>query len=361
MIEGKHPAFRVVEENPPNGGAAIESLVEHTITPVDRFFLRSHSPTPHVDPASYWLTIEGAVKHPLSLTLEDLSAFPRVSLTAALQCAGNRRVEMQQIAPIPDELIWDREAISNGVWSGYSLAAILRAAGINESAADRLHVAFEALDQCERQNTYFPYGSSIPLAKALDPLVMLADTLNDAPLTPDHGYPLRVFVPGYIGARSVKWVGRIIVQDEPSENYYQARAYKLFPPNIQPEDADWEQGLMLGELSINSAIAAPQDRDIVPPGEVVISGYAISGGRGVARVDVSTDAGITWKQAALLGDDLPYAWRLWEYRTELHEGDYHIIARAWDSAANTQPEQIIWNFKGYMNNTCPRIRLQVKG
>ncbi|MDX2161336.1 MAG: molybdopterin-dependent oxidoreductase [bacterium] len=361
-IPGKDATFRALETDPLNGGAESSALVETPITPTARFFVRSHGAVPHIDPAAYRLTVEGVSPRPYILSLADLDAkFERVELAAVLQCAGNRRVEMQQIAPIPGELIWDREAVSNGVWSGFRLRDVLFAAGVEGGHFDGWHAAFIGADECEKDGDTFLYGGSIPLEKALAPETLLADRLNGAPLPPDHGYPLRVFVPGYIGARSVKWVTRIVVQPTPSTNYYQAQAYKLFPSHVQPETADWDSALMLGELAVNAAIAEPQDRAIVPPGRVTIKGYALSGGRGVARVDVSTDGGATWVQAALHGDDLPFAWRLWSAGFDLPEGDYQVTARAWDTAANTQPEQIIWNFKGYMNNACPKIRLQVKG
>ncbi|MFN8529211.1 MAG: molybdopterin-dependent oxidoreductase [Anaerolineae bacterium] len=361
-MQGKDDSFRLLEAHPPNGGVSAALLIEQPITPIERLFVRSHGETPYIDADVWRLSVTGAVKHPLTLRLNDLQRFPRKTITAALACAGNRRVEMAQIAPIPGELIWDREAVGCVEWSGYSLAAVLREAGVDSDYTEGLHVAFEAADQVvPAEGQPFAYGASIPLAAALDPWVLLADTINGAPLPPDHGGPLRVFAPGTIGARSVKWVTRIVVQHRPSDNYYQQRAYKLFPPNVQPDSANWDEALMLGGLPINAAIVTPEDRAIVPPGKVPFKGYALSGGQGVARLDLSVDNGSTWVQAALHGDDLPYAWRLWSVELELGEGDYQVIARAWDHAANTQPEQIIWNFKGYMNNACPRIRLQVKG
>ncbi len=362
MIAGKDSSFRTLETNPPNGGAAVDRLIETVITPMDQFFVRSHAPTPFVDLETYRLTVVGEITHEYSLT-ELASVAERVEMTATLQCAGNRRVEMQQIAPIPGELIWDREAISTAIWSGFRLRDLLYDCGLTpewSEANPNLHVWFEGLDQCEKDGEHFPFGGSIPLSKAFDPHVLLVDMMNGEYLLPDHGSPLRVFVPGYIGARSVKWVTRIFVREMPSDNYYQAHAYKLFAPSVQPETVKWDDGLMLGELSINSAIMQPNDGDTLPAGRMTIKGWAMSGGSGIARVDVSLDGGINWQTAALYGDDLPFAWRLWALEVMLTPGEYQIVARAWDKAANTQPDHIIWNFKGYMNNVCPRARVIVK-
>lgn len=356
----KHPDFIVRVEHPFNGGAPPSLAVQHVITPNDLFFVRSHADVPTVDPAAYRLTVDGLVRQPLSLSLDDLRGFPQHTLVAALQCAGNRRVEMEQVAPIPDEIIWGIEAVGNAEWGGVRLGDVLRAAGVDE-AAD-LHAAFEGLDQNEKEGQHFPFGGSIPLEKALCREVLLADTMNGAPLPPVHGYPLRAVVPGYIGARSVKWLARITVQAQPSDNYYQARAYRLFPPDVDKESVDWAQGMMLGELPINALIGTPEDGATVRAGEVVVRGHALAAGRRIERVDVSCDGGASWRQAALVSDSALWGWRLWEARLRLTPGEHVLMARAWDSAAQTQPERVatIWNFKGYMNNAVHRVRVRVE-
>jgi sulfite oxidase len=357
---GKHPDFLVRVEHPFNGGAPPALAVQNVITPNDLFFVRSHADVPQVDPLAYRLTIDGLVRQPLTLTLDDLHQFSRRTLVAALQCAGNRRVEMEQVAPIPDEIIWGIEAVSNAEWSGVSLGDVLRAAGVDERAGG-LQVAFEGLDQNEKDGERFPFGGSIPVDKALRPEVLLADTMNGAPLPLAHGFPLRVVVPGYIGARSVKWVTRITVQAQPSDNYYQARAYKLFPSDVHKDSVDWAQGMMLGELPVNALIVQPEDGAVLRAGEIVVRGHALTGGRQVERVDLSCDGGTTWRQAAFLSDSTPWGWRLWEARLLLTPGQHLLMVRAWDSAAQTQPERVdtIWNFKGYMNNAVHRIQVNV--
>ncbi len=349
--------FRVLDADPFNGGTPPERLAESYLTPNDVFFVRSHAAVPAVDLATYTLTVEGMVSTPLALSLADLSAagerFARRRMVAALQCAGNRRVELQTLAPIPGELIWDTEAIGNAEWGGVLLADVLRAAGVALDA--ELHVAFEGLDCVSAKDELF--GGSIPLRKALDGDTLLADTMNGVPLPPAHGCPLRVVVPGWVGARSVKWLARIIVQDAPSDNYYQKHAYKWFPSDITAETVDWARGMMLGELNLNTLIGS-----ITPAaGGIIVRGVALAGERTVEHVEVSADGGTSWTGADMLDPASRYGWRRWEARLMLPPGEVEIAARAWDTAAATQPERLeaVWNFKGYMNNAYHRVRATV--
>jgi sulfite oxidase len=208
----------------------------------------------------------------------------------------------------------------------------------------------------------FGYGSSIDLAKALDPDTLIADELNDEALPAAHGYPLRIIAPGYIGARSVKWVSRITVQAQPSENYFQTRAYKLFPPEVSRENVDWAQGEMLDALNINALIVSPQDGAALPSGTVRFSGYAISSPHAaVTKVSLSLDGGRTWQDAQLDDRATRWAWRLWSHEATLTAGTYQVVVRAEDSSGAVQPDDVsaVWNFLGYMNNVCHRIAVTV--
>lgn len=352
----KHPSLIVREEMPFNAGAPLALLRENFITAQELFFVRNHAAVPEIDEAAYRLNVAGMTRTPLQLTLADIKQnFPRKSVTATLQCAGNRRDELAQIAETPGELPWGAEAISNAVWTGAPLREILRAANFTNEAQ---HVHFKGLDEVERQGKQFGFGGSIPLDKALSAEVLLAYEMNDAPLAATHGFPLRVVVPGYIGARSVKWLSEIMLHDEPSDNYFQAHAYKLFPPQTNASNVDWSQGLMLGEQSLNAVICRPHEGEELRAGRILVQGYATAGGdRRIARVDVSIDGGKTWTIAALPEDHSSWAWCLWEAMLEMPPGESEIIVRALDSAANMQPEHVshVWNFKGYMNNAWHKI------
>lgn len=263
---------------------------------------------------------------------------------------------------IPGEDPWRDGATSTAVWAGVRLADVLAAAGVTQgdAAADEVHVAFQAPDVSELARPSQAYGGSIPLTKATRPEVLLAWSMNGEALRPVHGAPLRVVVPGWIGARSVKWLERVVVRRGPSENYFQSVAYRLLPPDADPDAAGPGDGLSLGPIALNSAILSPADDSTVSAGTVLVDGYAFAGdGRQVARVDVSSDAGETWVQADLGRDRGPWAWRLWHAEVHLAAGDAVLVARAWDGTAAAQPSEAaqLWNPKGYVNNACPRARV----
>jgi len=357
----KDPSLEVLSAEPFNAQPPLRRLVDSPVTPLELFFVRTHAPIPRITETDFRLEVAGMVARPLRLRLADLKAnFPELEVTATLQCAGNRRDELIRVRPVPGETPWGASAISTAVWRGMSLAALLQGAGLLDGAA---HVAFLGLDVIEKEGERFGFGGSIPVWKAMLGDVLLAWEMNGEPLPPEHGYPLRVVVPGWIGARSVKWLSQIRVQSQPSDNYYQQRTYKTFPPHVDKTTVDWSQGLMLGEMSLTSVICDPGDGAEVEAGPVRVRGYALAGGqREIERVEVSADHGAHWTVATLT--DAPVgAWRLWEAELELTSGAHEIVCRAWDSAAITQPEDPahLWNFKGYMNNAWHRVRLWATG
>ncbi|HVS03036.1 MAG TPA: sulfite oxidase [Thermoanaerobaculia bacterium] len=357
----KHPDFQVLQNEPLNGQPPLARVAERAVTPTELFYVRNHAPIPALDAADYRLEVEGMVERPLRLRLPDLQAmFPTVEVTATLQCAGNRRDELVRVAAIPGEVPWGGSALGTAVWRGTPLAEVLRGAGLLDGAR---HVAFLGLDRVVKGEEAFGFGGSVPLAKALDPDVLLAWEMNGEPLPAEHGHPLRVVVPGYVAARSVKWLCRVRVQLEPSDNYYQQRSYRLFPSSAAPETAEWSQGLMLGELSLTSVICDPVDGQELAAGPVRLRGYAMAGGdRTVERVEVTADHGRSWGTARHEPAP-PGVWSLWEAEVELPGGAHELACRAWDSAALTQPEDPaqLWNFKGYMNNAWHRVRVWCAG
>jgi len=358
MQLGKDSALIVRSQQPFNGGPPLPQLAQQLVTPASLFFVRNHGSVPAINPATYRLRVGGLVKNPVELSLEEVRALPQSTIVAALQCAGNRRSELMTVAPIPGEIPWGAEAAGNARWTGVALREILMAASVLETAA---HVSFVGLDDVEQRATRF--GGSIPIHKALAPEVLLVTQMNGAPLLPVHGFPLRVIVPGYVGARSVKWLSEITVQTDPSTNYFQAHAYKIFPPHVRAERADWSQGMMLGEIPVNAVICDPPDGAAVGA-DVTVRGYALTGGgRKVERVDLTVDHGESWWTADLSADEPPWSWRLFSHRVTLKPGRHEIAVRAWDSAASTQPEDLrrLWNFKGYMNNAWHRVRFEVNG
>ena len=207
------------------------------------------------------------------------------------------------------------------------------------------------------------FGGSISLEKALRDEVLLAYEMNGEALSTEHGYPLRLVVGGYIGARSVKWLGEISIQAEESQNYYQQNAYKLFPPEIRHETADWSQGLSLDEQPINSVISYPKNQSVLRKGSYSIRGFAIAqGGNCLERVEISVDNGRTWQEAKVLMEPQAWKWSLWQADVDLESGIHRLAVRAFDNAGNFQPDDkaSVWNFKGYFNNAWHRVSIIVQ-
>lgn len=345
-----------------NAGPPLGQLAKDFVTPTDLFFVRNHSQIPHLQLDSYRLGLRGLVSRELSLSLDELkNNFERRTLTATLQCAGNRRKELVSYKPIDDQLAWDIEAIGTAEWTGLRLGDILAAAGISSPEAE--HVAFLGLDTLLRDGEREAFGSSIPLDKALGCEVLLAYEMNGEDLPLAHGCPLRVIVPGYIGARSVKWLSDICVQECPSDNHFQQVGYKLFPPHINMYNVDYHDGMQLTKLPVNSVIVRPQDRSLLPAGKIAVEGYAMSDGEHeITWISVSPDGGETWQRAEFLNEPQLWTWQLWRAEFDLPPGTHELVVRAWDSAANSQPETIasVWNFKGYVNNAWHRIKITLK-
>jgi sulfite oxidase len=354
---GKRDDMVVHQKEPFNAEPPRSVLAGRPLTPVEAFYSRNHGPIPDIDPATWRLRVDGLVDREVELSLSDLQQrFPARTQVATLECAGNRRGELIAVRDIPGQQPWGPATISTAAWTGASLADVLAVA---EPVPGAAHVAFAAPDVADGAKPPQPYGSSIPLRKACAGEVLLAWAMNGRPLPPVHGGPVRVVVPGYIGARSVKWVHRVTVRSEPSDNYFQAEDYRLLPPDAESAPG---RGISLGPLTLTSAILTPDDGDRLPAGPTDVLGYAFaSEGRGIARVDVSLDGGQSWTQATVDDRPSPWSWQLWHTVLDLPAGPVEITARAWDDTGATQPESpaSLWNPKGYDNNAWPRIRVDV--
>jgi sulfite oxidase len=355
---GKRVDMLVHEEEPFNAEPPRGALAGACVTPLDSFYVRGHGRVPAIDEDAWRLAIGGLTTRPLELSIDDLrdARFTQRDVVATLQCAGNRRRALVAVRDIPGEAPWGPGATGTACWRGVALADVLAAAGVDARAR---HVAFVGADHCAQAAPPQLYGASIPLAKALGEEVLLAYEMNGRPLEPVHGAPVRVVVPGYIGARSVKWLRRIELRDEPWDGYFQETSYRLLAVGQQPGPG---VGMALAEIAVNADFLLPDDGDEVSAGPLELTGYAFAGGeREVARVDVSIDGGESWIQAELLEDQGRWAWRLWRAQVSLPAGEREVVVRAWDTAANTQPERAatVWNPKGYVNNSWGRVRLRV--
>jgi sulfite oxidase len=353
---GKRADLIVHEHEPFNAETPAAALAEGPLTATDAFYVRGHGSVPEIDPAAWRLRVHGLVARELDLSLTTLhEAFRERTETATLQCAGNRRAGLIAIRDIPGEAPWGPGATGTATWTGVALADVLALAG---PLRDATHVGFEGADVSPEADPVQRFGGSIPLDKACRPEVLLAWAMNGEPLPPVHGAPLRVVVPGYIGARSVKWLERIELRSAPWDGYFQHVVYRLLAEDGTPGPG---AGMPLGLVALNADVLAPVDGETVVAGRVEVRGHAFAGGeRHVARVDVSLDGGATWAQAELLEDLGRWAWRQWRITVDLEPGEHEILVRAWDSSAATQPENeaALWNPKGYVNNARPRVRVK---
>ncbi|OKJ36486.1 sulfite oxidase [Streptomyces sp. CB01580] len=346
----------LVHQDEPYNAEAPPGALQSQITPLDTFYGRNHAPIPRIDSANWRLRVEGLVDRPLELSMDDLRRFPERTVAATLQCAGNRRSDLIEVRDIPGQVPWGPGAISTAKWSGASLADVLAEAGVRPEAA---HIAFTGADVSQRATPPQPFGGSLPLAKATSSEVLLAWAMNDQALPAAHGAPLRVIVPGWIGARSVKWLHRISAQAEPTDNYFQTE-YSILPPEADPTAAEPGVGITLGPVGIHCAILRPGKNAHLASGPIEVSGFAFAGDdRTVARVDVSTDRGHTWTHADLDPPENPWTWQHWRTTLTLPPGEAELVARAWDSAAAVQAESpaAVWNPRGYANNAAAHLHV----
>jgi len=317
------------------------------------------------------------------LSYDDLrEKFPSHSIVSVVQCAGNRRFAMNNAEQgAVQGTSWYVGALGNAKWTGVRLRDVLKEYQLDQSGK---HVQFFGLDCDSSQRCY---GASIPIEKALTEDVLIAFEMNDETLSSDHGFPLRILVPGTVGARSVKWVNRIVVSQEESESHWQRADYKILPSTIkQPQQIDYDRIPALQEGNVQSAICSPSSEtdgnkvqilsvrptdDELKKGALTVKGYAFSGGgRRIQNVQLSIDQGKTWFQAKLEQMTQPYmrswAWTLWSYEIPLDQipkGPFEIVCRAMDEHSNAQPDTSkgIWNIRGLMNNSWHRLTLNVEG
>ena len=334
-----------------NHGMPLEAM-RSAITPRGLHYLLTHYDIPAVDPDRWRLSVGGHVRTPLELTLGDLDPLPRVTVPVTLECAGNGRAFL---APRPLSQPWLLEAVGTAEWSGVPVAEILRRVGPGPGAVD---ISFRGLDRGVEGGIAQNYERSLSLSEAMRSEVILADRMNGAPLPPQHGFPLRLVVPGWYGMASVKWLDRITVLDEPFEGHQQARAYRM---RSDEEDS----GEPLTRIEPRSLMIPPGVPEFpsrvrhLRPSPVTVEGRAWSGWARVVRIDVSVDGGRTWDKATL-GDALgPFAWAPWRFEWDPTPGEYELCSRATDETGRTQPLEQQWNVGGYSNNEVQRVRVVV--
>jgi sulfane dehydrogenase subunit SoxC len=332
-----------------NHGVPLEAL-RHDITPPGLHYLLIHYDIPAVDPDSFYLEVTGAVEKPMSVSLSALRERPRVAEPITFECAGNGRALLE---PRPLSQPWLTEAVGTAEWGGAALKPLLEEAGPSDQAVE---VLFSALDRGIEGGIPQAYERSVPIADVDE--AILAYEMNGAPLPPQHGFPLRLVVPGWYGMQNVKWLIRITVLEEPFAGFQNSVGYRMY-------EADGIAGEPVTRMLPRSLMVPPGVPEFMTrerylqPGQVTLTGRAWSGHGPIESVEVSTDDGATFNAAVLdppLGE---HAWRGWRFEWEAPEGEHVLASRATDAAGNTQPLEPPWNLKGYANNAVERIRVVV--
>jgi sulfane dehydrogenase subunit SoxC len=336
-----------------NHGMPLEALT-YDVTPVGMHYLLTHYDVPRVETATWRLEVDGAVERPMSLSLGDLRGRPAVTDDVTFECAGNGRALLD---PRPISQPWLLEAVGTASWTGTPLSGLLAEAGV---AGDAVEVLFTGLDRGVEGEIEQTFQRALPLADALHDEVLLAWGLNGVPLPPQHGFPLRLVVPGWYGMTNVKWLARITVLDEPFTGYQNARGYRI------RQDAD-EDGTPLSRMVVRALMVPPgipdfaTRRRFAPLAEQTIEGRAWSGQEAIESVEVSSDGGATWQPADLEPAAGAHAWRHWTFRWHpAAPGDYELCCRATDAAGNRQPDAAPWNLGGYANNAVQRVPVTVR-
>jgi sulfane dehydrogenase subunit SoxC len=332
-----------------NHGLPLEAL-RYPITPAGLHYLLIHYDIPPVDAAAFRLEVTGAVERPLSLTLQELRQRERVSMPVTFECAGNGRALLH---PRPLSQPWLTEAVGTAEWGGTPLAPLLEDAGVGPGATEAL---FTGLDRGIEGGVAQSYERALSLADAHDAL--LAYEMNGDPLPAQHGFPLRLVVPGWYGMTNVKWLSRVTILEEPFQGYQNSVAYRMYGADGEPRDP-------VTRMLPRSLMVPPGMPDFMSrerhlePGPVTLTGRAWSGHGAIERVEVSTDGGATFAPAHLDEPLGPSAWRGWRLDWDAPAGVHVVWSRATDSAGNSQPLEPPWNLKGYANNAVERIAVTV--
>eukprot|EP00274_Cyanoptyche_gloeocystis_P004548 CAMPEP_0196653062 /NCGR_PEP_ID=MMETSP1086-20130531/2635_1 /TAXON_ID=77921 /ORGANISM="Cyanoptyche gloeocystis , Strain SAG4.97" /LENGTH=940 /DNA_ID=CAMNT_0041984043 /DNA_START=132 /DNA_END=2954 /DNA_ORIENTATION=+ len=348
------------------------------ITDTSLHYVRNHGAVPKTTWESHRVLVDGLVNSPTSFSMADITTkFDSIAFPATLMCVGNRRKEMNMVKQSIG-FNWGSAALATNYWTGVRLSDVLQACGVKSRKQGARHVWFAGPPGELPKGDDGSYGTSFPLEYVMNEAndVILAYKQNAQLLHPDHGFPIRLIVPGYIGGRMIKWITHIHVSSEPSTNYYHYYDNKILPPHVDADLAMKEgwwlrQDYMLLEYNIQSTIWTPNHNDVLPlngstPATYTIKGYALSGGgRPITRVEVSFDNAESW----LLGKithpgyqndyEKLWTWVFWELEVPVTKllGSAEMMCRAWDLSTNTQPDKLTWSLMGQGNNCCFRVKI----
>jgi DMSO/TMAO reductase YedYZ molybdopterin-dependent catalytic subunit len=334
-----------------NSGILLEAL-RHDVTPVGMHYLLNHFDVPYVESGDWQVEVVGCVQRPARVSLEDIKRLPARTLRVTLECAGNGRGVMTPRYP---SMPWGHEAVSTAEWTGTPLRHVLERVGLGEDAAE---IAFIGADRGFDSGQEHAYGRSLKREPALGDDVLLVWAMNGAPLLPQHGFPLRLIVPGWYGMASVKWLNRIEALDRPYDGYQQAVGYHFRSEPDGPRTP-------VTHMRVKSLLVPPgipdwyTRRRLVDAGAVTLAGRAWSGrGVPIAKVEVAVDG--AWQPAELDPPQGKFAWRGWRALWNATPGEHELACRATDANGESQPLETPWDAGGFGNNAVHRVHVTVR-
>ena len=335
-----------------NRGMPLEVL-RYSITPAGLHYLLVHFDIPFVEVQDWNLSFGGLLSQPFSLSLDEIRARPARTLAVTMECAGNGRA---LLSPRSISQPWLLEAVSTAEWTGTPLKPLLQEAGLQDAATE---ILFTGLDQGVQGEEVQYYQRSLSIADATQDEVLLAYEMNGRPLESQHGYPLRLIVPGWYGMTSVKWLDRIEAIDYQFDGYQMDRTYRY------SQSAD-DPGQPVERIQVRSLMKPPGIPDfmtrgrLVDAGNLAVTGRAWAGRLGISGVEFSEDGGESWSQTQLSEPVSAFAWREWTFLWAARPGRHTLCVRATDSQGNTQPVEQPWNYQGMGNNMVHRLEVLVE-
>jgi DMSO/TMAO reductase YedYZ molybdopterin-dependent catalytic subunit len=346
--------FLEMSSRPANYESVRDTFTQR-VTPIERFYIRNHFDIPVGDISATWkLELKGLVDKPATFTVADLEKMKQVTVEAVLQCAGNGR---GLFTPRVPGVQWRWGAMGNAEWTGVRLADLLAKAGVQKAAQ---HVQLQGMERPTLPQTP-PFIRGIPIAKALHPDTLIALRMNGQPLAPQHGFPARLVVPGWVADDWIKWLTTIeLSADEPKGFWYETGYRFPVTPGAPGQAVPPDQTRPMTKLFVKSVIGSVSPGDVIPPGSHELVGVAFSGEAKIKTVDVTVDGGTTWKPAKLDAHDSAYGFRLFRYAWNAAPGKARIGSRATDTAGATQPLEPVWNPGGYLYNAIDFADVEVK-
>ncbi|MDJ0872215.1 MAG: molybdopterin-dependent oxidoreductase [Gammaproteobacteria bacterium] len=358
-ISGKD-GLTVLNDRPVNAECP-PHLLDDQVTPTSRHFVRNNGvPPANVDAAGWKLTVDGEVKSPMTMTIEDLKKkFDVVTLQLQLECGGNGRSFFD---PKAKGNQWTVGAVGCSEWTGVRLADVLKAAGLKDSAVYTAH--YGADTHLSGDPKKLPISRGVPISKAMDKDNLIAFAQNGAPIHPMNGAPLRLVIPGWPGSCSHKWLTRIWIRDQVHDGpKMTGKSYRVPEYPVEPgEKVPKEAFRIIEAMPVKSLITYPKSGLQLQAAKPMLQvrGHAWAGDSSIRAVDISIDFGATWTKANLRRPRNSHAWQHFSADiTFPMKGYYEVWARATDEQRRMQPFAIAWNPKGYLNNSMHRVAVRV--